>query len=76
MNRVVVASLWIWTLAVFAGCGGDPTGPDPGLEGGILATFQVSLEEFQVWITNEATIQQVGCAGDTRDRVEGDPPSE
>jgi hypothetical protein len=56
MRRRIFTSL---ALALFAGCGGDPTGPDPGLEGGILATFQVSLEEFQVWITNEATIQQV-----------------
>ena len=42
-----------------AGCGEDATSPEDLLEGGVLATFQVSQEEFSVWVTNEATIQQI-----------------
>lgn len=35
----------------------SPT-PDP-LAGGILATFDVSGEQFKVWVTNEDTIEQI-----------------
>jgi hypothetical protein len=42
-----------------AACSNDPAAPDPPLQGGILVTFQVSGEEFRVWITNRQTIQQV-----------------
>lgn len=44
--------------AIVAGCGDDPTSPDD-LEGGILATFEVSGEPFQVWVTDDAAIEQI-----------------
>ena len=43
----------------------DPTGdPDAavrggGLRGGVLATFDVGGERFQVWVTNPQTIRQI-----------------
>jgi hypothetical protein len=39
----------------------SPTEPTPttGLQGGILATFDVNGEQFQVWVTNPETVQQI-----------------
>lgn len=45
-------------MTALAGCDGSSTEPDE-LSGGVLATFQVSGEEFQVWVTNPETIQQI-----------------
>lgn len=39
-------------------CGDDPTSPDE-LEGGALATFEVSGEQFRIWVTNDATIDEI-----------------
>jgi hypothetical protein len=49
---------WL-ALAVLAGCGDSPAGPGDGLQGGALATFQVSGEQFRVWVTNDEVIQQI-----------------
>ena len=46
-------------MAALPSCGTSSTGPGDLLEGGILATFRVSQEEFRVWVTNEETIQQI-----------------
>ena len=48
MRRRIITSL---ALAVFVGCG-NPGGPGDGLQGGALATFQVSGEQFRVWVKN------------------------
>lgn len=40
-------------------CGGPTRPPSDPLQGGIVATFEVSGERFRAWITNPATIQQV-----------------
>jgi hypothetical protein len=36
-----------------------PRATPPVLRGGILATFDVVGEDFKVWVTNPATIQQI-----------------
>ncbi len=46
-------------MAALPACGTSSTDPGDLLEGGVLATFRVSREEFRVWVTNEATIQQI-----------------
>ena len=46
-------------MAILPACGTSSTAPEDLLEGGVLATFRVSQEEFRVWITNETTIQQI-----------------
>jgi hypothetical protein len=46
-------------LAILAGCGDDPSGPVDELQGGALATFQVSGEQFHIWVTNDAVIEQI-----------------
>lgn len=38
-----------------AGCG-ETTAPGDGLEGGVMATFEVSGERFRAWVTNPAAI--------------------
>ena len=45
-------------LAV-AGCGFGDDDDDNALDGGVLATFDVVGEEFKVWVTNPATIEQI-----------------
>lgn len=57
MGRRLFASLSL-ALWLFAGCR-DTAGPDEVLQGGALATFQVSGEQFRVWVTNDAVIQQI-----------------
>ena len=42
-------------LAAFAACS-DATGPGDPLEGGVMATFEVSGERFDVWVTNSQAI--------------------
>jgi hypothetical protein len=44
---------------LLAGCDSGPVGPDDGLTGGVMATFQVSGENFRVWVTNEETIEEI-----------------
>ena len=46
-------------LGVIAGCGDDAAGPDDELRGGALATFQVSGEQFHIWVTNDGVIEQI-----------------
>jgi hypothetical protein len=41
-----------------AGCGA-PTAPSPDLEGGIVATFDVSGERFKVFVRNAAAVEQL-----------------
>ncbi len=43
----------------FVTCGEDMTQPPVGLEGGVLATFDVGDERFRVWVTSTATIAQL-----------------
>lgn len=45
-------------ITALAGCEGSSTEPGE-LAGGVLATFQVSGEEFRVWVTDPETIQQI-----------------
>ena len=58
--RVMVKTARVLVLAMVAlpACGSS-TAPEDLLEGGVLATFRVAQEEFRVWVTNEATIQQI-----------------
>jgi hypothetical protein len=46
-------------LAMLPACGANGSGPDNGLDGGVLASFDVEGEQFRVWVTNETTIQQL-----------------
>jgi hypothetical protein len=46
-------------LMLLPACGADGSGPENGLEGGVLATFQVESEQFRIWVTNEDTILQL-----------------
>lgn len=52
-----------WALLALAAalpaCGTSSATQPDDLEGGVLATFRVSGEEFGVWVTNTATIQQI-----------------
>lgn len=50
--------LGLTIAAMVTACGDGPTSPEE-LEGGALATFAVSGEEFQVWVTNDAAIEQI-----------------
>ncbi|HZD06081.1 MAG TPA: hypothetical protein VE173_14315 [Longimicrobiales bacterium] len=43
-------------LALLAACSGGGTDPDATLEGGVLATFSVEGETFNLWSTNATTI--------------------
>jgi hypothetical protein len=45
-------------LVAVAACNGSPTAPSD-LRGGVLATFDVSGDRFRVFVTNQATIQQL-----------------
>jgi hypothetical protein len=47
----------ILALGFSAGSCSSPT--DPGLEGGVLATFDVDGERYSIFITNPQTIDQV-----------------
>lgn len=46
-------------LVLISSCNGSPTAPDEALRGGVVAVFDVSGEQFRVWITNPETIEQV-----------------
>ncbi len=46
-------------MAALPACGTSSIAPEDLLEGGVLATFRLSQEDFRVWITNESTIQQI-----------------
>jgi len=41
------------------GCGDGTSAPGDELQGGALATFQVSGEQFHIWVTNDAVIEQI-----------------
>ncbi|MDX1395871.1 MAG: hypothetical protein R3195_15920 [Gemmatimonadota bacterium] len=45
-------------LAILAACS-DGTGPEDPLEGGVMATFEVSGERFDVWVTNAKAIADI-----------------
>lgn len=53
-HRVFATSLAL----LLVGCATNPTGGE-GLEGGVLATFEVSGEQFRAWVTNETAIEQL-----------------
>jgi hypothetical protein len=56
------AAGWTGALLLAAGlaaCGDDATDPRDGLEGGVLATFDVGDERFRAWVTSTATIEQL-----------------
>jgi hypothetical protein len=49
-------------LLIAFGCGdaaGPGDGPGDDLSGGGLATFEVSGEQFRVWVTNDRTIEEI-----------------
>ena len=46
-------------LMLLPACGADGSGPENGLEGGVLATFHVVGEQFRIWVTNDSTISQL-----------------
>jgi len=51
------AALLFLGAVVIAACGDDvPANP---LAGGIVATFEVTGQQFKVWITNDGTIEDV-----------------
>ena len=59
VSQTLLVGSSILVLGLVA-CGAPTATPEPGgLSGGILATFQVVDEEFQVWVTNPQTIQQI-----------------
>ena len=45
-------------LSALSGCDTNSSNTNP-LEGGVVATFKVVNEQYKIWITNEATIQQI-----------------
>ena len=51
-------ALWASLLLTSASCDSATDDGDP-LVGGVLVTFDVESEQFNIWITNETTIQQV-----------------
>ncbi len=59
MTNVLAAAgrpvIILFGLAVAGGCGSGPASPADELEGGVLATFDVSGQTFRVWVTNPAT---------------------
>jgi hypothetical protein len=57
------------TLVSASACRDEPAAPDPPLQGGILVTFQVSGEEFRVWVTNRQTIGQIFAVLDGLNRA-------
>jgi hypothetical protein len=65
MKRFLHVSLAMLLLSTAAcsGAGGATATAAPGagdaLEGGVLATFDVTGEAFTVWVTNPATIEQL-----------------
>ena len=60
-------------LLVTAACSSDPAGPE--LEGGLLATFVSSGDQFHVWVTNEQTIEQILAlqAGESQANIPNGP---
>ena len=58
MSKPIALGLAV-ALAALPACETSATAPEDLLEGGVLATFRVSEEEFHVWVTNEVTIQQI-----------------
>lgn len=64
MNRFLRTTSWIPAAAAIVlalgGCDSDPTSPDDEeLAGGVLATFEVSGDEFRVWTDDTETIEQL-----------------
>ena len=41
------------------GCSSSPTAPSPDLRGGVVATFAVGSEQFNVFVTNPSAISQL-----------------
>ena len=58
MRRQGLGMVLAVAMVALLACGTGSTAPEL-LEGGVLATFRVGQEEFQVWVTNEETIQQI-----------------
>lgn len=59
-GNLFAALVAIIALGSLAGCDSDANDiKDSQLDGGILATFDVSGTEYRIWITNETTIDQV-----------------
>lgn len=58
--RITLAAFALgWLLAACTPLTSVTPSPTPGLQGGLLATFDVSGETFRVWVTNPATIDQL-----------------
>ena len=57
MNKPRSTALTLLLLSYLAASCPSPT--DPGLEGGVLATFDVNGERYRIFITNPRTIDQV-----------------
>lgn len=56
-HRALLLTLILTSSSLLAACE-PPVVPHP-YAGGVLATFEVTGETFQVWVTNEATIEQL-----------------
>ncbi len=58
-----------------AGCGDDGVSPNPELDGGVLATFEVEGETLHLWTTNSTTIQNLLAlkAGDSAASIPNGP---
>lgn len=54
-NRALFCALLMFVV----GCAPMATSTPSPLAGGVLATFEVTGERFQVWVTNQEAIQQI-----------------
>jgi hypothetical protein len=59
--RHLILAILLVSTAACSGAGGATATPAGGgaLEGGVLATFDVTGETFTVWVTNPAAIEQL-----------------
>ncbi|MFW6075239.1 MAG: GerMN domain-containing protein [Chloroflexota bacterium] len=75
-DEVVAANIWVngeYLNGMF-----DLRGDQPTMDGGVLATFDVSGEVFQVWVTNPETIEDLYAveAGDSDATIPNGPLGE
>ena len=56
MSRVL---RWLPVVLLLTPACSSPTEPSPDLRGGVLATFEVGQERFQVFVRNTAAIDRL-----------------